>query len=563
MPLHSTSHHCVTGDVNTLRERADCLCANGEMESANALIDVLIHSFPYDSSVWNSYGVILEKSNVTNDAFAAYQQALILNPANAEAANNLGVLHYKANDASLGICFVVKALCNNPDFTHAVNNLFLMMSHYSEAQRFQEVFRVVSHYETNDMFADEITFIDQIISKFDGFYRSQLIHCVGIACYQLGDYEAAMKHYREALLLQPGFGMVFNSLGFLYRDLGKFDEALQAFEDAVHFDPNSEISRLNLGMMQLQLGDWEAGWENYESRWVGSAEAVRGSLSRFSHSSPCWDGDFADSGIKSLLVLGEQGYGDVLQFSRLLPSLIAKFKRVGLYVSKPLRALMASSFGPQLMILDDLDVNHFEWSYHVHIMSLPRLLKLKGDKYEGAFPYLSVRASLSDLWARSLPISENSRVGVCWSGSQTHKFDKRRSIRAELIKPMLAIDTVQWVSLQKDLYDRNSLGDTNCNFYAIDQCQDFADTAALIGQLDLVITVDTSIAHLAGAMNKPVWLLNYIPGDWRWQVGRTSTSWYPTMKIFNQAKLNYWEDVVNKVISAVDCVFCTNSKKAL
>jgi hypothetical protein len=261
-----------------------------------------------------------------------------------------------------------------------------------------------------------------------------------------------------------------------------------------------------------------------------------------------------------LLVISEQGYGDSLQFVRYLPLALQRFSRVGYMGPRPLRRLYEQSLCsryPGLVLLDPGHVDLRDWDWSCLLMSLPMAFGTRLDNIPASIPYLHAHARRAARWrARltALPAPHLPRVGVVWAGGHSGlPVDRDRSLTSEQMMPLLALTHVRWISLQKT-GDRAKRADAATKTRLIDwmdDVTDFADTAALIENLDLVISVDTSVAHLAAAMGKPVWLLNRFSGCWRWLRGRDDSPWYPTVRLFTQSRRGNWDEVLARVAVAL------------
>lgn len=327
-----------------------------------------------------------------------------------------------------------------------------------------------------------------------------------------------LDRYLQALQIQPNFPSALNSLGFLLQDVGFIQEAKNAFEQALKLAPELSMARLNLGMAQLKLGDFENGWENYEARWTGSAESAQGTFSKPECPLPFWNTDEFTNG-KSILVLTEQGFGDVFQFSRYLNHLSQRFLKVGFVCSIPTLRLMERSFNQKVTLFTHLPHDFSGWDMQCSLMSLPRLCKTRIDTIPNNAPYLTVPSPVHQHWLDRLSLRAPGRlrVGIAWAGRPAHQYDARRSLRFEQILPLLQIPAITWVSLQK-WAPQDARPDVPNGVDWIDwtdELHDFGDTAGLVQNLDLVISIDSSMVHLAGALNRPVWMLNRFDSEWR------------------------------------------------
>jgi len=364
---------------------------------------------------------------------------------------------------------------------------------------------------------------------------------------------------RRAVELDPADADGWNNLGNALLDIGQLDEAREVLQRALELDPAQMLARLNLGFAQLKTGDWEAGWENYECRWVGSdgsGQPVR----RPPVPLPQWNGE-GGTQKQGILVVTEQGYGDVFQFSRYLALLPERFARVGFACSPPTLRLCEWSFGEKIAMMSQLSGEFSGWDWQCPLLSLPRAFATRPETLPRDIPYLRVPAPARELWRqrlerRAAPGADGRRkprVGIAWAGRREHGHDAQRSLAFGQILPLLATPGVCWVSLQKrasgesppDVPSGIEWHDWTGSF------EDFADTAALAANLDLVISIDSSMVHLAGALGIPVWMLDRYSGDWRWLQGRLDSPWYPGLRIFRQERFGEWEKVIAEAAAAL------------
>lgn len=377
-----------------------------------------------------------------------------------------------------------------------------------------------------------------------------LLHLRGISLYRLDRFDDSLRDYQDALALQPVFPAALNSLGFLLQDIGRVEEAKASFEKAINISPEFSMARLNLGLAQLKLGEWESGWENYEARWTGSAEIANPNFGKPALPLSHWDGQLGTEN-QSLLVVTEQGFGDTFQFARFLRMTAQRFKRVGFICSEPTRRLMEWAFGDNVILMTRIPDSLEVWDWYCPLMSLPRAFKTRVDSIPEAQPYFPVPKAAQQYWGDRLNYDAPKRfkVGIAWSGRKSHQYDARRSIPFEKLLPLLSHSYISWVSLQKwGMEEGRPFIPSGVDWIDwTSELGDFADTAALIKNLDLVISIDSSMVHLAGNLGVPVWMLNRFDGEWRWLGARDDSPWYPTLKIFNQTSFGNWDDVLDNI----------------
>ncbi len=395
-----------------------------------------------------------------------------------------------------------------------------------------------------------------------------LHYCLGVALQVSGHPEEAALAYRRLLELQPDDAQTraqtraqaHANLAVVIKDLGFLDDAERHLKQALALAPANLGARASLATVLLAAGRYEEAWPLFEDRWAnfvgedGSPVDARVTLPM-----PQWRGEPVQAAGARLLVLPEQGHGDSLQFVRYLPLALERFERVGYICPPSLRRLYEESLcarWPGLVMLDDTWPEAADWDWHCPLMSLPlafgtRLDSVPHDVYLNAEPHrVAVWGErLASAWSPPLP-----RVGIVWAGGHSGLTeDRARSLSPRQLAPLLALPFVNWISLQKT-DDPAKRADPSVQARLIDcmdAVTDFADTAALIANLDLVIAVDTSVAHLAAAMGKSVWLLNRFAGCWRWLRDRDDSPWYPGVRIFTQTRRGNWDEVLERVSEAL------------
>ncbi|CAB3672254.1 tetratricopeptide repeat protein [Paraburkholderia rhynchosiae] len=387
----------------------------------------------------------------------------------------------------------------------------------------------------------------------------------GVALQLQGRADEAAAVYRRLIELKPDYAQAHANLGVVVKGLGSLSEAEQHLRQAMALDPSNRGARASLSQVLLAAGCYEEAWPYFEDRWANFVDANGQPASeRPQLALPQWKGERPDvvggaHGVPErgarLLVLPEQGHGDSLQFVRYLPLALERFAQVGYICPPPLRRLYEESLcahWPGLVMLEDVMPNVKEWDWQCPLMSLPmafgtRLDNIPAATYLSADPQraLEWRAKLDALCQRDLP-----RVGVVWAGGHSGTTeDRARSLTSAQLAPLFSSSHVRWISLQKtdDLAKRPSAATKAYLIDWMDHVSDFADTAAIIDNLDLVVSVDTSVAHLAAAMGKPVWLLNRFAGCWRWLHNRDDSPWYRSVRIFGQSQRGNWDEVIERV----------------
>jgi Flp pilus assembly protein TadD len=362
---------------------------------------------------------------------------------------------------------------------------------------------------------------------------------------KLGQPAKAAASLEKLLALSPNHAEAHNALGHALGDLGRQREAIASFRRAIAFEPDNAGAHFNLALVLLTLGDFEAGWAEYE--WRFRVEGMAASRSPFPQ--PHWDGVESLEG-KTINLYTEQGLGDSIMFARYAPILAARGASVVLGVLPAAKVLMTEMSGVTTVAPGD-PLPSFD--IQAPLLSLPYLLKTRMETIPASVPYLRPRADRLDTWRDRIPHDKKLTVGVVWAGGRDFTGDRNRSISLQTFETLFDVSGVSFVSLQRDLRDGDAerLRPRPDVVHFGEQLTDFADTAAVISMLDLVISVDTSVAHLAGAMGKPVWILLPFAPDFRWMLERADSPWYPTARLFRQSMIGDWEGVLVNVKAAL------------
>ncbi len=362
---------------------------------------------------------------------------------------------------------------------------------------------------------------------------------------KLGQLDAAMVDYDAAIRIKPDYQEAYNNRGNMLKDTGFYERAMQDYDRALALNPDYVSCHWNKSLLLILLGDYLNGWKLYE--WRMQEPSLRDK--HYQLATPGWRGEYSLQG-KTILIYAEQGFGDVIQFSRYLPMLKAQGANIIFELFQPLNSLFQSMRCEMTLVSKGEAMPAFDT--YCPIMSLPYAMKTTLDTIPAEIPYLFADAEKVAGWKKTLGKTNKKRVGLVWAGSTKHENDANRSLALDALDSLLQVD-VEWHSLHKEyrLHDQGILHQYPQLLQHQDAIQDFSDTAALIECLDLVITVDTSVAHLAGAMGKPVWILIPFAPDYRWLLDREDSPWYPTARLFRQPVLNDWDSVIPKIIQAL------------
>ncbi len=495
------------------------------------------------------------------EAAAGYEKSLLRQPDRAAPHVNLSAIYRGLGKPEKAVEAGERALDLEPQSVSALNNLGLALCDLGQHATAATFLRTARQIEPDN----PIT-----------------VHNLGVALHACGSLAESERFLQEALSLRPDWPEAIRSLGNLYRETGRLAEAAALYSDAIERHPedfrmlgnlglvllnlnqphdaiaiyeralalNSSHAglRTSLGIAQLQIGDFANGWPNYEARWdndesTGTKRAL---------SMPRWDGrslDGEDGRPGALLVHAEQGYGDTLHFCRYLPLLTAQNIPIVFECQSPLVDLMRT-------LGDENDERNFtviargdplpDTDAHIPLLSLPAQFGTTLETIPSDVPYLQAPAAAAAAWARRLAGDEPA-VGLVWAGNPERQDDWMRSCPPSTLEPLLDIDGIRYFSLQKD--------GPPLKHAAVEplgpELNDFSDTAAAIEALDLVISVDTAVAHLAGALGKPVWVVLGAAADWRYMLDRDDNPWYPTMRLFRSPDLGDWTHVANQMAHAL------------
>ncbi|MBF0168374.1 MAG: glycosyltransferase family protein [Alphaproteobacteria bacterium] len=366
----------------------------------------------------------------------------------------------------------------------------------------------------------------------------QRLAALGLARKGAGDLRGAIEALAVAASLMPLKAEVRVNLANLLQDCGEFEESLSIYRQAAALEPDNAQLRYNLGMTLLTLGRFEEGWTEAEWRW----KAAGLDLERVDFQAPAWHGE--EMGGRTLLLWAEQGLGDTIMFCRYVPMLAAKGIKILLQAPRILHPLLTSLKGLSGLYAEGDPLPPFD--AHAPLLAVPGRMKTCLETIPGEAPYLHPPKDRQDFWRQELAGLEGLKAGLVWRGNPNHPNDVNRSLSPALLTPLLNIKGIDWMAIQPEV---GAEAPPIAN--AGPRLTDWGDTAGLLANLDLVIAVDTSTAHLAGALARPCWLLLPALPDWRWMEKRTDSPWYPTMTLFRQESLGDWEGAVSRLGEAL------------
>ena len=503
------------GSAPDLKQPAEALASHGRAPRAQP---------DHARALYNRAGALRDLQRPA-EALAAYDEALLIKPDYAEAFNNRGLALLDLQRPAEALASFERALQIRPDYARALNNLG------NTLQALQRPAEALASY-------------DRLLA-FQPAHAGALYNR-GIVLRELRRPAEALTSFERALSIDPNHVDALNNRGIVLRDLGRPLEALASYDQALSIDPDNAETHSNRGCLRLLLGDFGRGWEEFEWRWRVRDFAPW----RREFAQPLWLGDEPLAG-RTILLHAEQGFGDAIHFVRYASLVAARGAKVVLEVPPPLTALLARIEGASLVVGRGEKLPRFDC--HCPLLSLPLAFKTRLDTIPTAIPYLSAPEDRIIKWKQRLPQSGMRRIGIAWAGNPNFKGDQTRSIGLARFSPLLSLPGIAFLSLQKDLRDgdRDILRNNSHVIHLGDAIADFGDTAAIMSLLDLVITSDTSVAHLAGALGKPVWVLLQYVADWRWLLDRSDSPWYPAARLFRQPEIDDWESVIGQVKDAL------------
>ncbi|MBI9072785.1 MAG: tetratricopeptide repeat protein [Melioribacteraceae bacterium] len=365
---------------------------------------------------------------------------------------------------------------------------------------------------------------------------------IGILLSQVHEKEEAVKYFNHALKLSPQNIDTLYNLAVAYKELGLLENAIDTYNKCISYKNDFAQAYMNKALLELTLGDYKNGWKNYE--WgFKSGDRVERNLR-----GERWKGE--DINGKSIYIYSNQGFGDTIQFIRYLPKVQELGAKVIFECQRELFDLLEPlGFWSEIVAMNfDLSVTS-EYDYHIPLLSLPLIFETEVSTIPVQRKNIRPTKKACDKWSEIFHDSKKKKAGIVWSGNPNHKNDKNRSCQLTLIKELFKLENIQFYNLQLNKTDV-SISEKIIKEKLIDytsNISDFNDTAALIDNIDLVISVDTSVAHLSAAMNKETWVMIPFVPDWRWMLNKDDNPWYPSVKLFRQPKIGDWESVVNSI----------------
>jgi tetratricopeptide (TPR) repeat protein len=531
---------------------AGALLVGGKIAESIAAARRAVEILPSSARALTLLGSALAAGEQFQEALACFHRALEIAPDHPEALANLGKSLHSLGLLEDAVAFLRRAAAAQPASASILMNLAMASAELGQFDEALRDGRRALELKPDD--ADLLSAWSVLLTEAGEL--EQALEATEQALNIRPDWPEAERSLSTLLRLsnradealasahltiedQPNDASGFVELGLAQQELGEIDQAIAAYREATELDPQDQLAQHCLALALLAQGDFANAWPGFESRL--RTQPFRMRLQRFTR--PMWDGSSPEG--KRILLVDEQGYGDNFQFIRYAPELHRRGAKLSLVCRPELVQLFSRVEGidacqPARLQLPEHDA-------YCLLGSLPALFGTTLDSIPANVPYLSADAELARTWQSKMPQDNRLKVGLAWSGR--HLPDPRRSVPAAALSPLGAVPNVGFFSLQIKAasHRRDSASPDFAMTDWTDELVDFSQTAALIANLDLVITIDSAVAHLAGAMGKPVWLLLKSNPDWRWLLDRVDSPWYPTMRLFRQPRIGDWSTPIAEV----------------
>ncbi|HEX4145689.1 MAG TPA: tetratricopeptide repeat protein [Pirellulales bacterium] len=531
------------------------LLRQGKLDQAQARFEQVLAQKPDFAEAHNSLGNVLWKQDKFDEAQARFERAVALRPNYAEAHNNLGITLAQQNRFAEAQSRFEQAIALRPQYTEAYNNLGIILWRQGRldeaAARYQQALALKpDHAEAHNNLGiilwkrgqldEAAAHSERALALRPDFAEAH--NNLGNVLFSHGELDQAAARFAQALALKPDFAEAHNNLAGVLRDQGKIGQAAEHYQQALTLRPEFAEAQLGIALCHLVEADYERGWPAYEGRLRVAGVFEPPNL-------PPWRGEPLAG--RGLLLVAEQGMGDTIHFVRYARLLKQRGARVVLACQAALGRLLASY--PDLDQLVFLGSNQElpRLDFYLPLLSAPGMLGTNASTIPGEVPYLMADPALTELWRKELAGIDGYKIGVVWQGARGFTSDRQRSIPLAEFAPLARLPGVRLVSLQKG-FGSEQVAEVDFPILDFSSRLDEAagplmDTAAVIGNLDLVVAPDTAIAHLAGALGAPVWAAIQFSPNWRWLLDREDSPWYPTMRIFRQTRFGHWTDVFKRM----------------
>jgi tetratricopeptide (TPR) repeat protein len=504
---------------------AQALAAAGRHAEALGSFQNAIQLDPRDALTRSEAAASLTEIGRPAEALEQYRLALQLAPTNAGIAGNYGLAMTRAGQIDQGIAMLRQAVALDPQAPGPQLQLGEALWHHGQYDQAAEIARRLAERDPNDL-------------------RGWIL--LGNSRQTLAQFDEAVEAYNKVLALDPNNFDAFSNIALTLLKMGEARRSLEMYDQAIARWPHRIDAQANRSLAKLTLGDLTGGFAEYETRWKSAAFAGKPSAQ-----GPRWHGE--DPAGKTILLTTEQGMGDVIQFIRYAPLVAARGATVYVSIAPELRPVIATVAGISRIFTGGAGEKIPHASWYAPIASLPHIFHTTLETIPADVPYVRAEEQRVARWRDRFAADANMKVGIVWAGTPLHQNDRARSCRLSDFAPLAGVANVSWYSLQKGPAVKQ-LGDPppGMNITHLgDDLRDFGDTAALLQCLDLLISVDTSVVHLGGALARPVWVLLARGPDWRWMLDRDDSPWYPTLRLFRQTRSGQWGSVLQRATEAL------------
>ena len=517
-----------------LKNLGNALREKGELQAAIEYYKQALAIDPKSPAVLNNLGTALAEQRELQATIEYYKQALAIDPKSLAVLNNLGTALLEQGELQTAIKYYKQALAIDPKSPETLKNLGNASKEQGELQTAIKYYKQALAIDPKSL---------------------ETLNNLGNASKEQGELQAAIDYYRKALSIDSKFLKVLNNLGLALAEQGELQESIALYRKAIFLKEDYWDARFNLSFSLFRSGDYENGWREYELRWHKKIRQY--TLPQIKR----WDGCNNLSRNKLILVC-EDGFGDTLHFMRYIPCLIKRGMSVAFCVQTKLHGLIQAS-GITTEIYSPGEIYQYTTGEWLPLLSLPKYLNVRPDNPLVSESYIKAPQEKILFWKQKLSSEKRPIIGICWQGSpktERSSILKGRSLPLQTFAPIIETIDASLLSLQKGFGSEQL---TDCRFLdrfvgcqeEINQTWDFVENAAIMMNCDLIITVDTAVAHLAAGLGQPTWLLLQKVPEWRWGMEGDTTFWYPSMRLFRQRERGNWSEVMDRVASALQIVF--------
>lgn len=596
MPTPPTEFSIEQAAAREANDRGAALAHQRRFFEAAAALEEACEFDPEFADAYSNLGAVLRRLGDIEGAIAQFEEAIRVRPDFAAAYYNLGNAYGLKDDKTAAVEAYRAAITHRSDYAEAWNNLARLLNdggHHEEA--LEACLEGLQSAPDNPHLRNNTGNAYQGLGQYPNAieqYRfaienapnmSEAYSNLGIVLKEAGEFEASVAIHRKAVELAPQDIGALNNMGTGEQSSGLLDEAVRTFERALALDKDAVVTKINLatalmerneidraiplfeevvetasfgdetpehalahknlGLSLMLRGEFDIGAKHYAWRWATREFTPR------DLPSPVWAGEELDG--ETIFVHWEQGFGDAIQFARFAAQIRDRGGRPILEAPAPLAPLLKTAKGIEEIIIEGMTPP--ETDLHIPMFDLLGALSVSSQNLPGTIPYLEVNPDRGERWSDRIPETGRLRVGLVWAGRPTHRNDRNRSLPLEAMLPLLRQTDVDFYALQvgERASDIAATGLTNDLIDLSPRLTDFAETAAALDQLDLLISVDTSVVHVAGAINRPAWVLIPYAPDWRWGLESDTSPWYPSVRLFRQPKSGDWETVLENIAKAL------------